>query len=1712
MPAHRSNSSSSLTPADIEARQHAINMTDSLSKGQIPHNAELHHILDTTKQALQRTQARGVLSPTGQSTARDAQRWVDALQTVINEKNPDEAMQRAAFSAAKAAEAASLDPRARAAANMAGTIDGRAALASVTRGLNNMVSPAERDYFRSVASNLVRQLMTSGDLRASLEKLSMLLLDIFSNRASLGQMAGQSRMTFLTGDLTPQELQSIGFRAQELFLSISRQPQTRAAILSLFDLYDELKPRFAQAASGLKRTVETASEVTHSAAGVPQGAVTSQQLTAEAYAASARRDAQVLLERFAGGYSLRPLWHALKELSGALEADAALHTAIPGARNDTSIGDSLSLTRRFIEASVTDPAWTDSPVWLDDFSEYVRQQRVLLRPYSGPLQRALTEMNGFVNAIKTDPATRELAVSSELLLQNLFLDPVTGRATFKPEALLEVRKLVVPVIMQLLNWVALPRIETDPNDPDSNMDFAVEGIVFRGSEVLPEQIIVENNTQAVLDTSFDGSGERDAIQSRVYLAVKDIRAQLEGIKFKYARHKFPKLHDEGTLDLELGGDGMRIEVYLDINTDDIEANRARNLGAPDNRALPSGTWKSGPTHHGRRSIGSPRRGATSPRTTAPGDWVDDPLSPRYTYRQGVDVLSHVPHRSPRHVGVTATNHPLSDNPPASPLSPRRRISRRVGGLMSPSSPEPNAYLTSPPGSLRSSDPATLTAGDYYHRAASSRVVGSSIGTATEGGHFMRARLVRCTIDSLRIRNMRGVEHRALYAMAKPVLNSVVKRRLAESIEEAIVKAIAKLDLTLVKLQHKVAERKLEMYDQIHANEQRNAVGLAMGGTEAAVERRRALEQAPSPRRGGRYATGADIERELGRQWAGGEAAMVGSPPIGHLHALPVSPGGRLSRQFSNASIRSGALSPTVTERQVNYRTVTNAKTGRPERERVETITTTMVEQVPSPTGAQRTFIPASNSASMRLRRSSEDFFAYERDGLSPRPRARMATPAPAMAMAAPVAAKPAPFVAAGDAAAPMSDTCCVQEVFRSPSGNQVVETVTCSSIGHAHGPNCLTAKTAAGGLARAPIAPAPIGSSTTTTTTTTTSFSPRTVASGSFSPRAAPVAGASPPMSPRTLERNRAISESTGQLINTDYMDPLNYESMATVSYITSPSNPSSPVQHRASHFPPRSSMAAGGRKSAAFSGQQEARLMHSVRTDEPAMLGQDSFVTSYAEYKDSQIKKKSSRATGGGGGKSAAWGAPEPLAAPRHFADEASLPSQSYQDYAAEAYSSSSPSAGRWAGRSAGAGIPAPPPPLPQAYSGSGGRAASLAGGKDMSYDSPASSIPGKKMTGRQMQERSQKLYESQMRRQQQTFDSGSGGFAAKNAGSSASAAAPSNGYTRNLSPSTANYSAMNTPESTEQFSSQAPKARTAGGAAPSSLSAQQTGSSSATSAQAPRTMTYAEAASSSKNINKPQQQQQQQAFGNSAARNNNTSGGGQTFVTEESSDNYRASRFSNGTIDNEIDELKAGTGARRTGAAPAAAAAGLFAGGQGAMSNALGAVTAGSIPGGSLGAAAARSTLGSTAMAGGQTAMGNALGTAGLPAQMLGSTAPRAVQATAGSLMSGGNAGSAAMAGGQVVMNDAIGAATSNLPGALGTAARGFSSAPGQMLGSMAAKNTAGGAAATSAMSGTAAKTAALDTMAQGAGQGLTSGLDQHASNVASSAAGSATRGLFK
>ncbi|KAH7884057.1 hypothetical protein F5I97DRAFT_2046740 [Phlebopus sp. FC_14] len=272
-----------------------------------------------------------------------------------------------------------------------------------------------------------------------------------------------------------------------------------------------------------------------------------------------------------------------KEKGGTIASDPALRQAMKELRellerfaNNKSMNIIFDAADAIIDDGRRDEEFTN---WIKRLNQFVR--RVLLEAgyvleddctregngiresgrffwdekYRAHFDNLFNSIGSWFSAMGDDPLNRRFGEDWARLTRDLLFD-AEGSLKFKPELWSDIRKVIVPTLVDKVGYIPIPRIEYT----DDALDLVVENLTLQGRNLFPN--FISMNAHNYFKFSPYGAIP-DERHHEFTFTFAQMQADMRDVAFYFRRKSgFPKVADSGLADVLLGGSGLTATVHL----------------------------------------------------------------------------------------------------------------------------------------------------------------------------------------------------------------------------------------------------------------------------------------------------------------------------------------------------------------------------------------------------------------------------------------------------------------------------------------------------------------------------------------------------------------------------------------------------------------------------------------------------------------------------------------------------------------------------------------------------------------------------------------------------------------------------------------------------------------------------------------------------------------------------------------------------------------------------------------------------------------------------------------------------------------------------------------------------------------------------------------------------------------------------------------------
>ncbi|CAG8506816.1 3192_t:CDS:2 [Paraglomus occultum] len=262
----------------------------------------------------------------------------------------------------------------------------------------------------------------------------------------------------------------------------------------------------------------------------------------------------------------------LKRLAQSLAAksldplEQAFSDLMKEVREDADLRGYFEEINVYVKSLLKEPGYIEKQESVDRGRELMDRGQFLNDRHRNTIQRVIDELVNYTEALANDPLMHELGERVSRVFSLLLLDR-HGRIVFKPHIIIDFRTTFIPLILNNVNNIPIPRIEFTDND----FDVVVENLVLNSpSSFVPNLIELEASNRNFL--SLHNADEvRDKREHTCMFNVKGIHAEASKVCFYYKKKTgFPHIKDYGLVDVSIRNRGISITGKLVFANDDKE--------------------------------------------------------------------------------------------------------------------------------------------------------------------------------------------------------------------------------------------------------------------------------------------------------------------------------------------------------------------------------------------------------------------------------------------------------------------------------------------------------------------------------------------------------------------------------------------------------------------------------------------------------------------------------------------------------------------------------------------------------------------------------------------------------------------------------------------------------------------------------------------------------------------------------------------------------------------------------------------------------------------------------------------------------------------------------------------------------------------------------------------------------------------------------------
>jgi len=173
-------------------------------------------------------------------------------------------------------------------------------------------------------------------------------------------------------------------------------------------------------------------------------------------------------------------------------------------------------------------------------------------------------------ALGDDPLNKRFGEDWARLTKDLLFDE-NGSLKFKSELWMDIRKVILPSIIDQVGYVPIPRIEYT----DDSLDVVIENLALSGRNLFPNVVSMEAHNFVKFSPY---NAIKDDSHHEFILTFAQIQADMKDVAFYFKKKNgFPKLADSGLADVLLGGSGLTVTAHVRSTADPSSVFEVKNV-------------------------------------------------------------------------------------------------------------------------------------------------------------------------------------------------------------------------------------------------------------------------------------------------------------------------------------------------------------------------------------------------------------------------------------------------------------------------------------------------------------------------------------------------------------------------------------------------------------------------------------------------------------------------------------------------------------------------------------------------------------------------------------------------------------------------------------------------------------------------------------------------------------------------------------------------------------------------------------------------------------------------------------------------------------------------------------------------------------------------------------------------------------------------------
>lgn len=250
-----------------------------------------------------------------------------------------------------------------------------------------------------------------------------------------------------------------------------------------------------------------------------------------------------LLERFANGKSMDTVFDAADVL-------------IDDAKRDEEFRDWVKRLYAYIRKALLEAGYVLEEE-CDREGHEIREsgRKFWDEKYRGHIDHLFNAIGDWFSAMAEDSLNKRFGEDWVRFTRDLLFDS-EGSLKLKPELWSDIRKVIVPTLVDKVGYIPIPRVEYT----DDTLDLVVENLTLQGRNLFPNIISIEAHNYMKFSPYDTISDEH---HHEFTLTFAQIQADMREVAFYFRKKSgFPRVADSGIADVQIGGSGVTATAHL----------------------------------------------------------------------------------------------------------------------------------------------------------------------------------------------------------------------------------------------------------------------------------------------------------------------------------------------------------------------------------------------------------------------------------------------------------------------------------------------------------------------------------------------------------------------------------------------------------------------------------------------------------------------------------------------------------------------------------------------------------------------------------------------------------------------------------------------------------------------------------------------------------------------------------------------------------------------------------------------------------------------------------------------------------------------------------------------------------------------------------------------------------------------------------------------